>query len=267
MNSFLFNRPKVCLFAVFFLLILSFHPIKALAISSIHPLFEQALQASKAGEFAEALSMWNQFLEFSPENSAALSNRGNVRLALGDPDGAIEDQTLAMTLLPEESDPHLNRGIAEESLRLWKNAEADYEWILERNPGDSLALYNLGNVSGSKGNWSKAEDLFSKASLARPDFALARASKALVAYQLGEFEQSEGELRMLIRKYPMLADARAGLTALLWRQGSLGEAESNWAAVAGLDSRYRDKQWLLEIRRWPPQPIDDLMSFLSLQSL
>jgi hypothetical protein len=39
-----------------------------------------------------------------------------VRLALGDLDGAIEDQTLSIALAPEEADPHLNRGTAEEAL-------------------------------------------------------------------------------------------------------------------------------------------------------
>ena len=64
----------------------------------------------------------------------------------------------------------------------------------------------------------------------------------------------------------MVADARAALSALLWRKGYLGEAESNWAATAGLDSRYKQKDWLVNIRRWPPQPVNDLLSFLALQS-
>jgi hypothetical protein len=52
---------------------------------------------------------------------------------------------------------------------------------------------------------------------------------------------------------------------LLWRQGSAGEAESNWAAAAGLDQRYRQADWLVDVRRWPPQPTQDLMAFLALE--
>ena len=91
---------------------------------------------------------------------------------------------------------------------------------------------------------------------------MARSSKALALYQLGKLEKAELELRKLIRRYPMLADARAGLTALLWSNGSIGEAESNWAAASGLDSRYGQSEWLLNIRRWPSQPAMDLMAFL-----
>ena len=64
----------------------------------------------------------------------------------------------------------------------------------------------------------------------------------------------------------MLADSRAALTALLWRQGSVGEAKSHWAAVKGLDSRYKQRDWILKIRHWPTQPIDDLMGFLAFES-
>jgi hypothetical protein len=66
--------------------------------------------------------------------------------------------------------------------------------------------------------------------------------------------------------YPLFADARAGLTALLWRRGARGEAESHWASASGLDPRYRQPEWLLQIRRWPPQPVQALSDFLSLSS-
>ena len=95
---------------------------------------------------------------------------------------------------------------------------------------------------------------------------MARSSNALTTYQLGKFDQAEAELRSIIRKYPMFADARAALSALLWRKGFLGEAESHWAAASGLDNRYRDPTWLLNVRRWPPLPTNDLLAFLDLES-
>ena len=47
---------------------------------------------------------------------SALSNRGNIKLVIGDPEGAISDQNKAIDLDPDEVDPYINRGIAEESL-------------------------------------------------------------------------------------------------------------------------------------------------------
>ena len=56
-------------------------PVQALDLQG---LYEQALTASRQGDFVEALPLWDRFLEQAPEDAAALSNRGNVRLALGD---------------------------------------------------------------------------------------------------------------------------------------------------------------------------------------
>ena len=165
-------------------------PWPAIALD-LQGLYEQALNASRSGDFVQALPLWDRVLEQSPQDAAALSNRGNVRLALGDLDGAIEDQTLSIALAPEEADPHLNRGTAEEALQDWPAAAADYLWILERQPDDASALYNLGNVRGSEGDWNGARDLYGKASLARPGFAMARSSEALAAWQEGDLAWAE----------------------------------------------------------------------------
>ena len=238
---------------------------QTVAAEDLESLYGRALQASQSGDFVQALPLWDQVLELSPNDAAALSNRGNVRLALGDADGAIADQTRSIELAPEEPDPHLNRGTAEESLQDWAAAEADYLWILERDATDASALYNLGNVRGSTGDWDSARRLYEEAADARPGFAMARSSAALAAWQQQDLVWAEAELRKLIRRYPLFADARAALSGLLWQGGFSGEAESHWAAAAGLDTRYRQKDWLLDVRRWPPQPTQQLMAFLALE--
>ena len=246
--------------------------LQLLAQTALPQLFDQALAASRDGRFGDALPLWNQVLELAPGDAAAWSNRGNVQLALGDPEAAIADQSRAIALEPDSADPHLNRGTAEEALRRWEAAEADYRWILERPAAAGAddvrpsALYNLGNVQGSRGDWAAARESFAAAVVARPGFAMARSSAALAAFQLGELDEAERELRNLIRRYPLFADARAGLTALLWRRGASGEAESNWAAASGLDPRYRQQEWLLLTRRWPPEPVQALRQFLTLAS-
>ncbi|MFN9623804.1 MAG: tetratricopeptide repeat protein [Cyanobacteriota bacterium] len=226
--------------------------------------FDRALSASREGRPQEALALWSRVLESSPRDAAAWSNRGNVRLLLGDPGGAIEDQNQAMAIEPDALDPHLNRGTAEEALGLWQAAAADYLWILERDPGESAALYNLGNVRGSLDDWETARACFHAAALSRPGMAMARSSEALAAFQLGDVATAEHDLRSLIRRYPLFADARAGLTAVLWKGGSRGEAESHWAAASGLDPRYRQEEWLRQIRRWPPRAVQALQEFFTL---
>jgi hypothetical protein len=57
---------------------------------------------------------------------------------------------------------------------------------------------------------------------------------------------------------------RAALTAALWVNGQQGEAESNWVATIGLDSRYKNLDWVAHTRRWAPALVDALEKFLTL---
>ncbi len=250
-----------------FSIVFAFVPFSTQAQEPSKFLFEQALQESKDGDFVEAEKDWSSYLHDNPDDAAALSNRGNIRLGLGDLEGAIRDQTKAIEISPEDLDPYVNRGIAKEALQLWEEASKDYKFVLKKNPKDVSALYNLGNVMGSMDNWIEAKTLFSQAASSNNSIAMARSSEALAIYQLGDLELAEKKIRILISKYPLFADARAALSALLWRKGFTGEAESNWAAAAGLDIRYRDKNWLLNIRRWPPNPTNDLIAFLALEDI
>ena len=81
-------------------------PVQALDLQG---LYEQALTASRQGDFVEALPLWDRFLEQAPEDAAALSNRGNVRLALGDPSGAIDDQSCLLYTSPSPRDLSTSR--------------------------------------------------------------------------------------------------------------------------------------------------------------
>jgi predicted Zn-dependent protease len=105
-----------------------------------------------------------------------------------------------------------------------------------------------------------------KAAELAPNFAFARANYALALYQTGQTEEAVRTMRNIIRKYPQFPDVRAALTAALWAEGKLGEAESNWAAVVGLDRRYKDINWVKSVRRWPPVMVGALEKFLTLKS-
>ena len=251
--------------SILFLCIFFLNTAPIYSLESRQKLFQESLELTSKGDFDQALTKWDLYLNDFPEDAAALSNRGNIRLVLGDPKGAIHDQDEAINLNSDELDPYINRGIAEEALGLWLEAKKDYVFVISKDKHNFSALYNLANVEGSMSNWLIARDLFSRAAEYNPGFPMARSSMALADYELGNYDQSENELRKLIRKYPTFADARAALTALQWRKGKNGEAESNWIAASELDSRYSQKEWLLDARRWPQEPIKDLMQFISLK--
>jgi tetratricopeptide (TPR) repeat protein len=234
-------------------------------IERLNELRQKAFTATQLGEFATAEAYWTQLIELLPNNPIGWSNRGNARVSQNKLDEAIADFNQSIQLAPDAPDPYLNRGTAYEGKGEWDHAIADYRQVLQINPDDAMAYNNLGNAKAGKGEWEAAIANYQIAIDLSPDFAFARANHALALYQIGEKKEAILELRKLIRKYPQFPDVRASLTAALWVNGNQGEAESNWVAAIGLDQRYKDIDWVENIRRWPPAMVMALEKFLQLE--
>ena len=78
-----FKKVKFCFLLIFiFLNIFYIEPCNSLSLRE--DFFKNALDLSSGGKFNLALKEWNQYLDSYPEDAAGLSNRGNVRLVIGD---------------------------------------------------------------------------------------------------------------------------------------------------------------------------------------
>lgn len=238
-----------------------------LADEQLDTIFDQALEATNIGDFATAETYWTQLLDQQPTNPALWSNRGNARVSQNKLEDAIADYNHSIDIAPNQPDPYLNRGVAQEGLGHWDDAIADYNHVLDIDDQDPVAHNNLGNANAGLGHWDIAVEEYLLAADLAPDFAFARANYALALYQTDQTQDAIRTMKNLVRKYPQFADMRAALTAALWAAGQTGEAESNWASAVGLDRRYRDIEWVTQVRRWPPKVVSALDKFLALQPI
>ena len=94
-----FKKVKVCLLLIFVLINL-FYVEPSYSLSSREDFFKNALDLSSGGQFKLALQEWNRYLDSYPDDAAALSNRGNIKLIIGDVEGSIEDQNKSISLNP-----------------------------------------------------------------------------------------------------------------------------------------------------------------------
>ncbi|MFM7406525.1 MAG: tetratricopeptide repeat protein [Cuspidothrix sp.] len=225
----------------------------------------KAFIATEQGDFVTAESYWTQIIEEFPTNAGAWSNRGNSRVSQNKLQEALTDYNKAVELAPNVTDPYLNRGTALEGLGKWEEAIADYNRVLELDPKDAMAYNNRGNAKAGLEKWQEAILDYQKSTEIAPNFAFARANYALALYETNQITKAIQEMRNIVRKYPQFADMRAALTAAYWVTGNKGEAESNWVAAYGLDTRYKDMNWVKNIRRWPPSMAAALDKFLKLQ--
>ncbi len=235
-------------------------------LQQVDQLYQKAFAATNQGDFAIAEDYWTQILDQFPENPAVWSNRGNAKVSQHKLKAAIADYNQSIKLAPDQPDAYLNRGTALEGLGEWQAAISDYNRVLELDPKDAAAYNNRGNAEAGLADWPAALRDYKQATELVADYAFACANYALALYQTGDTQASLRLMRNLVRKYPQFADMRAALAAGLWELGQRGEAESYWAAVVGLDARYKDLTWVRETRRWPPAMVNALDKFLRLQA-
>jgi hypothetical protein len=67
-----------------------------------------------------------------------------------------------------------------------------------------------------------------------------------------------------------MVDTRAALSAIYWESNRGEDAEREWEFACDLIdtgcAKYRDRKWLVEVRRWPPVMVGMLQKFLSITS-
>ena len=176
-------------------------PASANASADAKRLAETFNAAMSAPTFEESDALWGEALKLSPPNSpamsAALSNRGTLRL----------------------------------QYREWASALVDLQASVDMD-GDSpdpLALNNLGNAKGALGRWDEAMADFLESSRGSEDMReIALANYALAAFQSGREDVAVATCRKLLRRDPEFLDMRAALAAILWALGDETSAEAEW---------------------------------------
>jgi tetratricopeptide (TPR) repeat protein len=146
-------------------------------------------------EYLEAITAYEQNLRFTPDNIAALNNKGNALAKVGDLQTRLSQHT--------------------EALLSYTQAIAAYNSALTLVPGDIYALNNKGNVLQSQGNLqtrlaqhSKALQSYTKAIVAynstlalAPDYINALTNKGSVLLRMGELQTQLAQHSKALQSY------------------------------------------------------------------
>ena len=205
-----------------------------------------------------------------PEEELTTSyNRGNSYLMQGQFEDALASFNRALELSPNNADILLSRGIVYEKLFQWQSAIDDYQLansMLKKRPfakDDATAFSNLANAETGLLKWEEALRDYTYASKLDPKFVAPQLGRSLVLYELGRPQESIAYFKQLASKYPYFADGQAALAVMLWGEGENKDVMDMWETAIEQDSRYRDVEWVRNIRRWPPSLVGTLEKFMN----
>lgn len=106
--------------------------------ASMPPLFESAVRAQQAGDFAKAEADYKQLLATEPRNVEALANLGVVYVNLGRYDDAIASYRKALEISYLNTPVRMNLGLAFYKAARYAEAIPEFDRVLDTSPG----LYN-----------------------------------------------------------------------------------------------------------------------------
>lgn len=258
---------------------------------------EQAFEAYSNREFQDTSDLLTEIMARDPSSPRWREMRAQVLVDGKNFQAALGDFEAALQLTPEgelaaQARLLAGRALALEGLADWDAALRDYEQALQlaQQAGESPDPYVInsrGNCYNSLGRWQEARadyltssQLFQQAkgfrgrggsTTQRLDGAIFSASNAaLMLAQMGDEAGATREMERIARRAPGSADMRAALAALYFAQGRVASAEDQWdwacTKISVGCGKYRDRDWLVRIRRWPPLMADRMQAFLSLKA-
>lgn len=161
------------------------------AAQDLDKLFDEGVALSDAGQFEEALVIFDELIAaYANSTSANLAlvyvNRGNVHDNLGDFDLALADYAEALGLRPGFVPALANRGVAYSLRGEYELAIADLDTAIELDPSDAFARFSRGNVYRKMGEFDQALADYTRAIELEPN-ASAYFQRGRVYTEIGEF--------------------------------------------------------------------------------
>lgn len=214
-------------------------------------IFDEAHFLNDHADYAGAMRLYSQALDFNPNHLGATNNRGNIRQRLGDLLGAVDDYSRCIEIEPNNDSAYYNRGNAYRQLGDYHHAERDYTKAIELRPDHAGAYNNRGFwLRYGQGDYQGAIADFNAAIRIEPNNANLLDSRAQAYFALGNFQDALRDYRRAYELDPNMKIVRAGLGITYLALGYVRDAERHWRILAGNDKHYLDAEWVGEHFGW-----------------
>ena len=143
--------------------------------------------------FQKAVELIGKAIELNPKNAAYYSDRGFAFQQLSQYEAAIDHYDKALAIQPALAIPHLNRGNVLKALNQPEAADESYNTavaLLEKEPGSSKSLHQIGLMAFERKNYERAVDLIGKAIALNPDNAAFHSDRGLALQRLKRLNEA-----------------------------------------------------------------------------
>jgi len=173
----------------------------------------------RSGDDENACAAFRQALAIDPDDIDARYNLGNTQLATGNHHAAITSFQIVREARPDWAQPLNNEGAAWMALGKPLEAESCFDEATRRDPTFAHAWGNLGAARAAIGRTTMPLYSLQKALSIAPDDLGIRNQMGHLLTELGHIDAAIRMFEAVLEKSPQQAEARAGLSLALHRDG------------------------------------------------
>ena len=197
--------------------------------------FMRAVEALRAGRFAEAERGFRDVLAAAPRHVGALNLLAQARFRAGDLDEAEALLRRAAAADPRQADTHYNLGLVLRAKGRGADEAAAFREALKHNPRHANAWANLSGALLGQSQPGPALEAADKALAVDPRHAVAVNNRGTALWQLGRHGEAIDALRQAVTLAPDYAGAHRNLGQCLLERGRADEAIAAFRKAVELD--------------------------------
>lgn len=187
----------------------------------------------RSGKPDAAIEVLEQLAKSQPDLSIVHSSLGDLFRQQEDYARAVQSYDTALSLVDDGGRNRwflfYARGISNERLGEWEQAEADFRSALALNPEQPQVLNYLGySLVEKQLKLDEALDMIERAVAARPDSGYIVDSLGWVLYRLGRYEEAVEHMERAVELMPVDPVVNDHLGDVYWAVGRYREADFQW---------------------------------------
>lgn len=171
-----------------------------------------------------AARMWQKALALDPRNHTYHHKLAECLKKMGDPEKALQEETLALKIEPGMSEALLGASELLMQLNRPKDALVYLEQETKLDPKNATAAYQIGVAWRTLGDMQRAEESFRNAIDLRPELPYPYYELAILKGQAGDLQSAENLLQQAVGINPDFAEAYYNLAVIYEQTGRKPEA-------------------------------------------